>query len=95
MTRWLYSSRGEPIAFVNGEDVFSSSGRYVGRLDGNEVWHGRYIGEVVDDDRFLRRRGKGGVDRGRGGIPGSPGVPGRPGNKGGHGLPGSYEDIEL
>ena len=95
MARWLYSSRGEPIAFVHGEAVFSSTGHFLGRFDGNEVWHGKYVGEVIDDDRFLRRRGKDNVNRGRGGTPGSPGVPGRPGNKGDHGLPGNYEDVEL
>ena len=97
MTRWLYSSRGEPIAFVHGEYVFSSTGRFVGRIDGTEVWHGNYIGEIVDDDRFLRRRGTGkeNVNRGRGGTPGSPGVPGRPGNKGGHGLAGNFADVDL
>lgn len=97
MARWLYSSRGEPIAFVHGEHVFSSTGRHVGQIDGNEVWNGRYLGEIVRGDLFLRRRGTGkeSVVRGRGGTPGSPGVPGRPGNRGSSGLPGNFEDVEL
>ena len=84
----VYSKvRGGPIAFVHGEDVISASGRFVGRFDGNEIGHGKYVGEVIDDDRFLSRRGQGNIRRGRSEVPGSPG---RPGNKGGHGLPGNF-----
>ena len=38
MTRWVYDSAGRPIAFIKDDKVFSRSGRFIGRLDGNEVW---------------------------------------------------------
>lgn len=93
--RWLYNSGGQPIAYVDGENVFSSSGRFVGRLSGNEVWHGAYIGEIVNGDRLLRRTYSSTTIRGIPGIPGTPGIPGRPGNIGVIGIPGGYEDVNI
>ena len=95
MANWLYDSRGKPIAFVSGGNVFSRSGRFLGRLEGNEVWHGTYIGEIVHEDRLLRRTGKARVRRGTPGTPGTPGIPGSPGSRGAIGLPAGYRDIEL
>jgi hypothetical protein len=95
MATWLYNSRGTPIAFLSGENVFSRTGRFVGRLDGNEVWNGRYQGEIVSGDTFLFRRGMSSVVRGKPGTPGTPGIPGTPGSRGGRGLPGGFDDVEL
>jgi hypothetical protein len=76
MARWLYDSKGRPIAFVSGENVFSRGGRFIGKLAGDEIWHGRYKGEIVRDDRFLYGLTKGSVVRS---TPGTPGIPGLPG----------------
>ena len=59
MAKWLYNSRGNRIAFINEDRVFSRSGRFIGRLDGDEVWHGSYKGEIVKDNRFLYNTRKG------------------------------------
>ncbi len=96
MAQWLYDSGGHPIAFISGDDkVFSRRGRFVGRLDGNEVWHGRYKGEIVRGDMFLYKHGKGSVVRGTPGTPGTPGIPGVPGSRGSRGLPAGYNDVQL
>ena len=92
MSRWLFDSHGSPVAFISGSNVFSRDGRFVGKLDGDEVWNGRYVGEIRSTDRFLRRRTGKGVIRGMPGIPGTPGIPGLPGSRGGIGMPGNYED---
>lgn len=95
MATWLYSSAGTPVAFIRDDKVFSRSGRFIGRLDGDEVWHGRYIGEIMRGDRFLRDTRKGSVIRGTPGVPGTPGIPGLPGVKGAITIPPGYQDVEL
>lgn len=95
MARWLYNSRGKPIAFIEDDKVFSRSGRFIGRLDGQEVWHGSYKGEIVRGDRFLYKTTKGSVIRGTPGTPGIPGIPGMPGSKGSIALPAGYRDVDL
>jgi hypothetical protein len=57
MENWLYNPEGKPVAFINGEEVYSSNGEYIGHLVGNEVLNGGYAGEIlwgyllVRDDR--------------------------------------------
>jgi hypothetical protein len=93
MNRWLYDSHGHPVAFVDDDRVFSRRGRFLGYLDGDEVWHGTYKGEVVENDRLLYNRKKGGVIRGKSGTPGSPGVSGPPGSKSMISLPADFRDV--
>jgi len=95
MAKWLYSSSGEPIAFINGNDIFSYKGIYIGRLDGTEVWHGTYKGEIVKRDLLLFKSSKSSNTRGSPGTPGSPGIPGRPGSRGAGSVPSGYRDIDL
>jgi len=95
MTTWLYSSSGSPVAFISGDNVFSRYGHFIGRLEGSEVWHGSYKGEIVGSDHFLYNISKGSVIRGTPGTPGTPGIPGLPGMKGAMAVPGGYRDVEL
>jgi hypothetical protein len=95
MSQWLYDSHGIPIVFISGDNVFTKGGRFLGRLDNGEVWHGRYAGEIVRGDRLLYKSGKGSVTRGTPGTPGSPGIPGMPGSKGSISLPSGYSDVKL
>lgn len=95
MAQWLYDSTGSPIAFINGDKVFSRSGHFIGRLDGNEVWHGSYKGEIIKSDRFLYKTSRSTIIRGTPGTPGTPGIPGMPGTKGGISVPTGYRDIDL
>jgi len=54
--KWLYNSQGKPIAFINsnGDKVYSYDGRFIGRLIGDRVMNGGYIGEVVMGDYIFR-----------------------------------------
>ncbi len=95
MSKWLYNSNGDPIVFISNGRVFSKSGKYIGKLENNEVWHGEYKGEIYKDDRFVYKTDKGDVMRGTPGTPGTPGIPGIAGNKGAIRLPRNYRDVEL
>lgn len=95
MAKWLYNSSGSPIAFIVDDKVFSTSGSFIGRLDGNEVWHGSYKGEIVNGNRFLYKTTKGAVIRGTPGTPGTPGIPGIPGSISPITLSMGYRDVAL
>ena len=95
MAQWLYDSGGTPIAFIKRDGVFSENGEFIGRLDGDEIWHGEYRGEIAKGNRLLYETTKGSVIRGTPGTPGTPGIPGRPGSKGAISLPAGYRDVEL
>lgn len=95
MTTWLFNSSGEPIAFIKDDKVFSSHSDFIGRLDDNEVWHGRYKGEIYRENRFLYKTSKGSIIRGTPGVPGRPGTPARPANKSSISMPSGYRDVEL
>ena len=58
VVRWLYSSRGKPVAFVVDEFVYRSDGAYLGNLEGNQVFEFDYKGEIVFDDRLMHDRSK-------------------------------------
>jgi hypothetical protein len=51
----LYTKNGRPLTRV-GDDLFSRSGKHVGRINGNKVYapNGRYAG-TVDGDRVVYR----------------------------------------
>ena len=55
MSEWLYSSKGEAVAFVHDRLVFSSSGQFLGELDGSEIWNERYFGEIIQGNRIVRQ----------------------------------------
>lgn len=93
--RWLFNSHGNPIAFVSGENVFSKSGRFIGRLEGDEVLYGTYRGEICADDRLLVDQSREMVARAIPGTPGTLGIPGVPGSKGAIGVPRKYRDVDL
>jgi hypothetical protein len=95
MASWLYDSHGRPVAFLSGKDVFSRRGKWLGELEGKEVWKGKYIGEIVKGDYLLARHGHPHSVKGTPGTPGTPGIPGIPGTRGSSGLPAGYSDIEL
>ena len=51
----LYTRNGKPLS-RRGDDVFSASGTYVGRVSGSRVHdpNGRYVG-TLDGDRLVYR----------------------------------------
>jgi hypothetical protein len=59
--------------------------------------HGRYLGEIVQKSRLLRRRSSGyeTTNFGNYGNYGNAGNYGNPGNHGSIGMPGGYDDVDA
>ena len=55
MSEWLYSSKGEAVAFVFANLVFSSSGQFLGERVDNEIWNERYVGEILKGNFIVRQ----------------------------------------
>ncbi len=95
MSRWLYNSDGDPIAYIQGVNVFTRDGDFLGKLyEDNSVWNGDYVGEIYADDRLIY---DGRTLHGSRGIPGMPGLPGfadEPCFKGQVTLPHGFYDIK-
>jgi hypothetical protein len=96
MTRWLYNSDGDPIAFIQGDNVFSSRGDFVGKLfPDKSVWNGEYIGELFGDDRLIYNATKLHENRKLPGLPGLPGFFGEASFKSPLTIPLGYRDLDL
>jgi hypothetical protein len=91
---WLFNSTGTPIAFASGANVFSADGKFLGKIDGNEVWNGTYVGEIADHDYLFRRTSRAGAARMTPMSPMTPMTPMTPMSRVGRSLPSGYEDIE-
>lgn len=96
--QYLYNSHGQWIAFRQGEFVYNKSGQWIGWLPWGDAdvvdKSGKYLGTIVDQDRFYHFRGH--PYRGYPGYPGYPGFagyPGYPGYAGYSPLPPMAEDI--
>jgi hypothetical protein len=90
-----YDSRGQGIAFISGDTVFTKTGKFLGKLEGNEVWNNSYVGEIIEDDRLVFKTMHPLELIGLPGLPSLPGLPGLPGVKGPILLPIGYADLEL
>lgn len=96
MTRWLFNSDGDPIAFIQGEKVFTTRGDYVGMIYPDKtIWNGDYIGELFADDRIIYNATKLHGNRKMPGLPGLPGFVGDPPFKGPVTIPLGYRDVDL
>jgi hypothetical protein len=95
-TEWLFNSRGRPVAFRSGVDVFSPSGAFLGRLEGDELWNGVYRGELVRGDRLVRSYAARGDDRELPPPRQPVQVPTSPaGGRGAIGLPAGFHDVRF
>jgi hypothetical protein len=95
MSKWLYDSHGTGVAFVFGSNVFTAVGKFVGKLDGNEIWNSVYVGEIIAGDRIAHRCVS---SPGLRGVPASPGLPGLPGLPSLRSVllyPATHEDLDL
>lgn len=95
MSKWLYNSSGTPIAFISGNNVFLKSGTFLGKLQGDEVWNGNYIGEIVKDDYLARKTSTSHASRVSLVTPASPVSPVQPVGRVGTSLPSGFEDIKI
>jgi hypothetical protein len=78
MLKHLFNAWGRPVAYIYEDGVFLYSNDFVGRLDGNEIWHGKYVGKIVNGDRLLYREAVGREARPAGKAVFAPGVPIKP-----------------
>ncbi len=99
--KYLHNSKGVHIAnFIDGQ-LYSTSGKNIGHYLENENifidMHGRYLGEILYDNRLLKNRNSGyrSTNFGNYGNYGNAGNYGNPGNIGSLGTVGGFEDIEL
>jgi hypothetical protein len=96
MTRWLYNSDGDPIGFIQGENVFTTKGDFAGKFYPDQtIWNGDYIGELFADDRLIYDARKLHGNRKMPGITGLPGFFGEPSFKGPITIPLGYRDVDL
>jgi hypothetical protein len=94
----LFNSRGEHIANLVNDLLYSPSGQNIGRrTDSGDLvnLNGSYVGEIVHSNRLLKRSGHGSSgSRGNAGTTGNVGNFGNPGNIGTMNTAG-YEDVDL
>jgi hypothetical protein len=57
---WLWTWGGVSFGYRDDDGLFTYFGREVGRFDGEEIYgsNGRYLGEVMSDNRLITSRSK-------------------------------------
>ncbi|MBE0700013.1 MAG: hypothetical protein IH586_24060 [Anaerolineaceae bacterium] len=96
MTRWLYNSDGDPIAFIQGDNVFTTQGDFFGKIyPDQQVWNGDYLGELFADDRLIYNATKLHGNRKMPGLAGLPAYFGEPPFKGPVTIPLGYRDVDI
>ena len=98
---YLFNSKGEHVAnFINGQ-LYSPAGQNIGHfMDGQDFFidmKGRYLGEIIFNNRLLRRINSPYLSSNFGvyGNYGNIGNYGNPGNYGSIGMIGGYEDVHI
>jgi hypothetical protein len=96
---YLFNSKGQHIAnFVNGQ-LHAPNGPNIGHhMESQGIFidmHGRYLGEIVSENRLLFRRNSPhrSANYGNYGNYGNVGNYGNPGNHGSIGIPSGFEDV--
>ena len=98
---YLFDSRGHHIANLIGNQLHAPRGENIGHyLEREEIFidmHGRYLGEIVHENRLLYRRGSPyrGTNYGNYGNYGNAGNYGNPGNHGNIGTISGFENVET
>jgi hypothetical protein len=56
MGKYIYTSRGNPVGYIQGRYIYTMSGRAAGQLNGNHVHKlsGQYVGEL-DRQMIVRK----------------------------------------
>lgn len=98
---YLFDSRGKHIANLVNDQLHAPSGQNIGHFRKAEGifidMHGKYLGEIVNDNRLLYNRSSPykSTHFGNYGNYGNTGNYGNPGNAGVVGRPGGYDDVEV
>jgi hypothetical protein len=98
MLKWLFNSFGVPIAFVGMNNlVFHQSGTFIGLFDDGKIWdkHGKYVGEIVTDNRLFRSRITVHQPKLLPMLPYEPNIPNLPSDKNQLMIPPGFIDIEF
>lgn len=101
MVNFLFNSRGQHIANEKDGQLHSTKGLNIGHYRENEQifidMNGRYLGEIVQDDRLVYNRNSPyrSMNFGIYGNHGNIGNYGNPGNCGIVSLPSGFEDIPI
>jgi hypothetical protein len=63
---WFWNWAGKCFGYRDGESLFTYFGKEAGRFDGEEIHgsNGRYLGEVMSNNRLISSRSKKGWARG-------------------------------
>ncbi len=58
--KWFWNWGGECFGYQRGNSLFTHHGIEAGRFHGNEIYgaDGRYLGEVMNDNRLIRHQAK-------------------------------------
>lgn len=100
MVTRLYNSRGEHIANMVNQHLHAPSGSNIGHyLEQQRIFidmRGRYLGEIMADDRLLVRKSSPhrNTNFGVRGNAGNVGNYGNPGRRGNMAMPAGYEDVD-
>ncbi|MGR9393934.1 4-fold beta flower protein [Rhizobium leguminosarum] len=56
---WLWTWGGECFGYREGDDLWTHDSRHVGRFIGDTIYdcNGRYLGEIMSENRLIRRQG--------------------------------------
>jgi hypothetical protein len=97
---FLWDSRGRHIANLVDGHLHSPRGLNIGHEAEEGIFidmRGRYLGEIVNDDRLLYNRSSPyrSTNYGVYGNVGNVGNAGNPGNAGAIGLPAGFSDVEI
>src|SRR6476660_7756319 len=98
---FLFNSKGKHIANFGNKQLYAPTGKNIGHyLERQQIFidmHGKYLGEIVHNNRlmFNRSSGYGSVNFGSFGNYGSIGNYGNPGNHGSIGIIAGYQDVEA
>lgn len=91
---WLWNWGGECFGYREGDSLVTYFGHEVGRFDGEEIFgsDGRYLSEVMSDNRLITSRPKKGWVKGSFG-PRRSGAYARYANYAGYAMYAGYEDF--
>jgi len=94
--QWLWTWGVESFGYREGDELWTYNGRHVGRFDGDEEVYGRdgrYLGEVMSNDRLITKTSKKSWQRGGFGQYGSRGAYARSANYAGYAMYKGHEDF--
>jgi len=52
---WVWNWSGDCAGYLEGDDLWTTAGRHVGRLHGIEIYdrHGVYLGDLMNENRLI------------------------------------------